>query len=983
VAEPATTDSVAVLGPLQVAIGGAGARLRPAQRRVLAILLLDPGVLLDRETLVDRMWGAEAPMTAATALAVHLSGVRRAAPGLLVSDGARHAVDLDGFRFDRAAFEQLAARARTEEQAGHWDRALRAASGGLAMWRGDPYEELRGDGFAAATVTRVEAAREELADLRIRALLALGRAPDAVLELRSMLARQPFREPLWEQLMLALHRSGRQSEALRVFQEARRVLAEELGIEPGVALRRLEERIVFGDEEIGESGGARDEGSLPQVLTSFVGREDDLGAVTALLEAGRLVTIVGGPGIGKTRLAIEAGHAAVGGSPGRAWFVPLADARSPLDVIDSIAGAAGVRSQTLSLPELAERIADRDALLVLDNCEHQLDSCGDLARQVLARAGRLRILATSRKALGVPGEEAWSLSPLPAPSSAERRIGPGAALASPAVRLFVDRARGADRTFRLTAESAPLVAALCRRADGIPLALELAAAWVPALGVADIAPMLGGDDLDVPGNADPGGDRPDRHRSLDAAIAWSTALLAPGDRDLFHALAVFRGPFALNDVVAICSVDGDRRRVAAAVRRLVAASLLVADRRVDGSVRYRMLVPVHEFAMDRLRRAPDWLNARDRFVAHYLAKTAQPAAGAVRGSVDLAAIDDDLDNLREAFELGLAVGRADDVARALVPLDTYFHNRYLAREQRGWLVRALPQVRDPAIRAGALLSAAFAAQMTNRLDEALERLEAALAAFRDLGDTDGTASCLVAFAGLHSNRGEWSAGAAAARAGRELLATGDDPSRLGVALHYLGTNLAYSGEVSAGMAELAGAAEQFRRADDPGRASQSLSTLAYIGVHTGDETVARRSALQSVELARRSGLAVRIVRALSAVAAVEARWGDVAEARSRLVEVDDLLEAQANEAIFELLFPAGFLLARLGTWRLLVDVVRGAEAAIAATGQGYPVPWRATAGAWLEASGSASAGPDRRAQTGAVRSVEALRRDLRELLDAG
>ncbi|HEX5589289.1 MAG TPA: BTAD domain-containing putative transcriptional regulator [Candidatus Limnocylindrales bacterium] len=979
---------------MELVVDGTAVALRPAQRRLLSILLLDPGGTLDRDALLDRMWGEAVPPTGSVALGVHLSGIRRAAPGLVVTASSGYRADVSEYQLDRSVFEHLAARAAAEAEDRAWDRTLRTASRGLALWRGTPYEALRDDDYATPKIARLVAIREELVDLRVRALLEIDRTGDAIVELEELVRQHPLRESLWELLILAMYRAGRQAEALRAFQEVRGILAVELGVEPGARLRRLEGRIVAGDETLGEATPNAAASNLPVVLTSFVGREDDLRGVARLLATHRLVTIVGGPGLGKTRLAIEAGHAELPDRRDGAWFVRLADARSTGDVIGAIAGAVGIRSQTMSFTALADRLAGRESLLILDNCEHLAGACAEFCRAVLARRGSIRILATSRRAVGLPDEAVWRLGPLGVPPDRDRGLDAGSALASPAIRLFVDRARAADRGYRLTDASAPVVATLCRRADGIPLALELAAAWVPALGPADIEPMLSGDQGPADAGRRTGG--PGHHRSLDAAIEWSLALLAPEDRDLLHAAAVFRGAFALDDVIAVCSVADERRRVAASIRRLVEASLLVADRRVDGSVRYRMLVPIRAFARERLEQHPMWAGIRDRFMDHFLGKAWGPGSDLFRAVVDLASIDDDLDNLREAFHLALATGRADDVVRAIVPLDGYFLNRYLAREEREWLARALPGVRDAATRAHGLLSAALAAQATNELDEALRLLDAALGDFRILDDPVGVARCLLSLAGLHSNRGEWEAGLAAAREGRALATSLDNPSSLGVASHYIATNLAYAGRIDEGLAELEIAAGHFRRSGELGRVSHCLSTYAFVATHAGDEMLARRTAGEAVDLARRSGSEVRVVRALAAAAGVEGRWGDDAEAARLLAEVDDRMQAEANEAIFELLFPAGFLLRRRRRWDALADLVRAAEAAIAATGQGYPAPWRATAAEWIRDATKGQAdewgdAPRRKEGRGrgtaegalgrrqAPRSVAAVRRDIRAL----
>jgi predicted ATPase/DNA-binding SARP family transcriptional activator len=967
VAQRSNGGSVSVLGPLRVEADGVPVALRPAQRRLLAILLLNPEVALDRDTLTDRMWGDAAPATAASAIQVHLSGIRKRAPGLLTSADGGYRVDLQGWSFDRTTFERLVAEAMDERRDGRWERALRTTERAAALWRGTPYEELADDDFAVADRARLMASAEELGELRAEALMAMGRFREAVLELEDAVQRHPLREPLWEQLMLARYRSGRQAEALGAFQEVRRVLDAELGVEPGARLRELEERIAWGDESLGEPMPSAPT-NLPRVPTSFVGREDDLRAVADLLATQRVVTLVGGPGIGKSRLAIEAGHAALASHPDGVWLTSLVEARTEIDVAVAIARAVGITAQSVGLSDLASHLDGRRMLLVLDNCEHLIGPGAKVARGLSSTS--VRILATSRRALGVRGEAVWQVGPLPPPVEGGED---GAALrGSAAVRLFVDRARAADRGYRLTPESAPLVSALCRRADGIPLALELAAAWIPWLGLTDIEEMLTGDEAPRRG----GRGRPEHHRSLRAAIEWSLALLPPGDRRLFLAASIFKGTFDLGDVVAVCTARANRRVIGAAIARLVDASLLVARHRPDGTLRYHTLVPIREFAHE-LRGAEEAEDVvRQRFVTHYLGKSRGQQRDPFGEVAALERVDDDLDNLREAFELGIALGRADEVARALVPLDMYWRNRYLGAEGRRWCARVLPFVTDPDARAGVLASAAVQAQVTNDLDEALRLFRDAVAAYEQLDDPIGLGRSLLALAGLHCNRGEWRAGLAAARKGRRLALSAGNESAIAVATHWIGKNLSSAGDVDRGLQALVEAARLAERTGEASRASHYASTVAFVAVLSGNEAVARGWSDAGIALARSAGSVVRLARALGASAMLEARWGDPALARDRLVEVDGMLaHHEGNEHLFEFLFPAAVLLHRCQRWPLLAEVVDAVEAEIARTPQGYGEPWRGAAAAWKEEAGAAlgaSAEP---------RSLDAVTADVRRFLE--
>jgi predicted ATPase/DNA-binding SARP family transcriptional activator len=952
-------QSLSVLGPLAVVTERGPAKLRPAQRRLLSILLLEPDGQLERDVLLDRMWGEATPATATASLHVHVSGLRRSVPRLIETTASGYRVDMDGRRYDRAEFDELAERAGRHAREGDWPAVLDTASQALERWRGAPFDELRNDEFAAPEINRLTERWLDLLELHVRALLAGGRADQAIERLNELVLRHPLREPLWELLMLALYRSGRQAEALRTFQEARRVLAEELDVEPGQALRHLEERILLSDPELGEPERAPRADNLPSTPTSFVGREDDLRQLTGLLSRERLVTIVGGPGLGKTRLAIETGHALVDRHPGGVWFVSLADARNRLEVIGAILSATAVPDHASSLDDLAKRLAHRPAVLILDNCEHQREICGEFCELVLSAGGELRLLATSRQALGVDGERVWLIDPLPPPEPPDDAAGvPAPASASPAVRMFLDRARAVDRTFRLAPEVVPSVAELCRRAGGIPLVLELAARWVHALGLDDIAEMLSSE----PPGAEAG--EPGHHRSLTAAIEWSMALLPPEDRRLFVASAIFNGRFALDDVRAVCAPDHEPRRLARAVARLAEASLIVVERQPDGAALYRMLVPIRELAREQLLASADWEAASDRFVAHYLQKDYRRSEDPFRAVVDLRGVDTDLDNLRDAFALGLSRGQADDVARALAPLGGYFMNRYLAWEGRSWVTRALEQVSDPLARAYALRSLGSYAQLTDDLDESLQIFGEALIAFEQVGDETGTSRCLLSLAALRVRRGEWPAAIQTAAQARQLISGSENISGLGLAAYYLGESLAYSGNTVQGVTELRAAATLWRRAGELGTASTALSTLTKVAVLTGREQLAQRTAPQALALARRSESPFRQVRSLAASAMLEARWGDPDRGRGMLLEGHVLIGQSEHDLVFEFLFPAAMLLHRLGRWSLMSDVVHAAENLLSELGYGYPQPWQEAVATWKR---------DAQARTGAPGSRDARR----------
>ncbi len=403
-------------------------------------------------------------------------------------------------------------------------------------------------------------AEEELAELR----LAMGEHTGLVGELEAAVAGEPLRERRWAQLMLAYYRSGRQADALRAFSRLRSTLAEELGISPSAELAALEQKVLLQSPELdgqplvpsapvvspARGGGA---GLPPRPANSFIGRTGDVTEVAKLLDERRLVTLAGAGGCGKTRLAQEVAAAISGRFPGGAHYVALAHLARPGLVPLAVAEALGVRPQSgrPSAQVVAEVVGHPETLAVLDNCEHVIEAVAELVEELLGNAPGLRLLATSREPLRIAGETVWQVPSLGVPgpdaSAAERR---GCA----AVELFVERALSARPGLSLDDGAVTTIAELARRLDGMPLAIELAAARVAVLdlgsildGLSDRFTLLGGGSRTAP----------PRHRTLRAAVEWSYDLLSTREKDLFCKLSVFPGNFSLQAALAVAG--GERR----------------------------------------------------------------------------------------------------------------------------------------------------------------------------------------------------------------------------------------------------------------------------------------------------------------------------------------------------------------------------------------------------------------------------------------
>ncbi|HEX8133881.1 MAG TPA: BTAD domain-containing putative transcriptional regulator, partial [Actinomycetes bacterium] len=492
-----------ILGPLEVLDGATPVAVSGAKERaLLADLLVHAGRVVAADRLIEDLWGEWPPGNPANTLQGRVWALRRAlgpAAARLTTRPPGYRLDIDPELVDAARFERLAADA--DRVADHDPaRALGLLAEALGLWRGSALAEFADQPWAQAEAARLEELRLAAVELRTKLRLAAGRHGELVGELEALVAAHPLRERLRGQLMLALYRSGRQADALGVYRETRALLAEELGVDPSPELQRLHQAILTQDAALEAAPDRRrpPPHNLPERLTSFVGRDVELREVGKLLQAHRLVTVTGPGGAGKTSLAVELARKVAGGWPDGVWLVELAALRDP-------GLLPGVMTATLGLgeepgepghppPAPAERLVefahDKHLLLVLDSCEHLAAACAAVAERLLRAAPGVKVLATSREVLGVAGEARWPVPPLAAPGPEEIGGPPEALARFDAVRLFAERAALADPGFRLDAESGPAVAELCRRLDGMPLAIELAAARVGALPAGELLERL-------------------------------------------------------------------------------------------------------------------------------------------------------------------------------------------------------------------------------------------------------------------------------------------------------------------------------------------------------------------------------------------------------------------------------------------------------------------------------------------------------------
>ncbi|MFJ4516527.1 BTAD domain-containing putative transcriptional regulator [Streptomyces sp. NPDC088816] len=655
---------IGMLGPLEVRtddgllVDVPGARLRA----LLVALALRPGHVVPRTALIDWVWGEHPPADATNALQRLVSRLRKALPGQVVegqTDGYRLPVEPDSV--DAVRFERLvvAGQARTEDVS----RRVPPLREALELWRGEALQDIGLHDSAAfdAAVVRLEGLRLTATEERIDAEVALGYGAEMVTELTDLVAAHPVRERLVAALMRALVAAGRDSEALLVYQRAREALADTLGVDPSPELSALHLALLRG--ELGQRETSR-KTNLRAELTSFVGRDADVAAVRALMAGHRLTTVIGPGGSGKTRLATETARTLLGELPDGTWLVELAAIGADGDVAQSALAGLGLRDALLGEApdtELTDRliaaVREREALLILDNCEHVIESAAVFAHRVLGECRRLRILATSREPLGITGEALWLVEPLALPRA---DAGPDEIESSPAVRLLRDRAGAVRRD--PADDSLATTVRVCRALDGMPLAIELAAARLRTMSIEQLANRLddrfrlltSGSRTALP-----------RHKTLRAVVDWSWELLTEAERMVLRRLSVFSGGASLEAAEQVCAGDAvERHQVLDLLTALTEKSLLVITED-DGAPRYRMLGTIKEYAGQRLADTGETDRARQAHLACFteLAETAEPHLRRAEQLEWLARLGAEHDNIGSAMRGALAAGEAQAAMR--------------------------------------------------------------------------------------------------------------------------------------------------------------------------------------------------------------------------------------------------------------------------------------------------------------------------------
>ncbi len=906
-----------VLGAIDVlADSGSVVPTSARQRDLLALLLLDVNIAVSSDRLVDRLWQGEPPATAMSALQVYIAKLRTIIDGCptahitTVSGGYRF--DVDESTIDSCEFEQLAHRGRSALVAGSARTAAETLGPAMELWRGDAFADVRHLEGARIEVTRLEELRCQTFGTLIDAELALGHHLEMIPELERLVEEDPLRERRWAQLMLALYRGGRQSDALRAYRRVSEILGEELGIEPGPDLYNLEERILLHDPSLTlVVDDMEPRTNLERAVSSFVGRRRELERLIELVGTRPLVTLTGPGGAGKTRLAGEIGDRVMSSYADGVWFVDLSSIRDEGQVPYAIAETLGIVEQPdLPIEEVVARyLRHRSLLLIIDNCEHLLESTAGLVRSLLMACPLLTILATSRERLGVEGETTWTVPPLTFPAHGSDILGGGE---HEAVDLFVERARLLDPGFELSTENEVQVAAICRRLDGLPLAIELAAARVDVLGLGDMERRLSENFSLLERRSR---FQPMRHATLSAAVQWSYDLLDDDERTLFERLSVLTGRFLLDDVEVVCS-DGrlPATRTFDVLTHLVDKSLVVAHTSTGLVTRYSMLETLRAFAADALTESGEADEVAERHAGRFLA-LAEEAEPELRGAHQqewLDRLDADHDNLRLAFDRLLETGHVEDALSMGTALQWFWKMHDNVAEGTSRLELALASDGDvsPVVRSGALKAAAVL-KSARDVEAAYTMLEESRGIAASAGDALGHGLALGWMGLLDRMRGQFDESLGHLTEALRLIEGTGESWAVAFVVGHLGVLARERGVLGEAVEYHERAIALAGEAGNPQEVAWNVAGLGIIHLYDGEYERAIALLEDSYEVERDIGFDFETATVLIVMAIAKARVGSPDEASSLL--------AQAHQRA-----------RRLGSARLL-DAVYRARATLASS----------------------------------------------------
>ncbi len=737
---------VRLFGQLEAVQDGVAVPVRGAkQRALLALLALQRGKPVSADRLIDHLWGDGEAGNPANALQAQIGQLRRSlGPAAIVTSEAGYALDIGPDDVDVVRFEQLVAAGRRLVEKGEASLASAAFGEALALRQGEPLAEFAYAGFADVERAHLDELTLVAIEARAGADLELGLHGDLVGALEALCREHPLRERLWELLILALYRAGRQAEALRAYTEARDRLVDELGIEPGPALRELQARVLAQDPALTPPGPARlraagpaATGNLRAQLSSFIGRDAELEQLCEAVRSHRLVTLIGPGGAGKTRLAVEAAGVLREEHRDRAWLIELAGVAEPGGVVPAAAVALGAGASAVAGREpagstvelIVRHLAGRSVVVVIDNCEHVIAQAAALADALMGSLPALRLITTSREPLGVPGEILVAVGGLAPPA---------------AVELLVQRARAVRPGFTADDRTRPVIEEICRRPDGLPLAVELAAARLRALTLATVAQRLedrfrlltGGARTALP-----------RQQSLRAVVDWSYDLLFEDERRLFTRLAAFTGGCDLAAAEAICADDQVRAgEILDVLSRLVDKSVVTGPG-AGGEARFSQLQTLWQYGRDRLDESGeiDAMCARHGAYYRQMAEEAHEGLRGATGPMWRERLTSELGNLRALLERCRAAGQRGYVLFSLLRLAALRGRQGDDAAADGLYEEAIACSFDPSVSADAMVGQAAVARRLGDLARARALLDAAGSYYRN---SDLPAGQIAVLAGL-------------------------------------------------------------------------------------------------------------------------------------------------------------------------------------------------------------------------------------------
>ncbi|HTK45711.1 MAG TPA: BTAD domain-containing putative transcriptional regulator [Patescibacteria group bacterium] len=919
-----------VLGPVEarrddvaLPLGG------PRQRTLLALLLLESGRPVTVDRLIHELWAGEPGNGAETTLRSYVSRLRTAlgAASAIRATAAGYALDAAPELVDARRFETLVREADAALSRRNPRRARELLADALLLWRGRPYGDMATEGALRVEAERLEELRQHAAERRVEADLELGLAGELLDELEAAVRQHPFRERLWHHLMLALYRAGRQADALAAYHRARAALDEQLGIEPGPELQALETAILRHDvppPPAKAAGLGRQ--SMPAPASRFVGRERELAELDGQIQAHRLVTLTGVGGVGKTRLALEVARRAGQRFAEGAAFVDLAPIADPELVVRQVAATLGVREQgEEDITDLVSAsLRGTEMLLVIDNCEHVRGATAQLVDRLLKEAAAVQVLATSREPLGLDGEVDVAVQPLAVAGAA---AGPPAE----AIVLFLDRASAARPGLGGDERTLAVATRICTDLEGLPLAIELAAARAKSLTLDDIAARL--DDrfrflvswrrLTAA-----------RHRTLREAMDWSYELLTDAERSVLRRMSIFAGGFSLDAVAVVCAV-GDEDGALLVVDRLVDASLVISDE-APGETRYRLLETVRQYAGRRAAEAGEDEGLRSAHAAWCL-ELAEAAAGELSGERQgswFVRLEAEHNNLRAALANLDASGDTRQLLRLAIALTRFWYVRGYLSEGRMWLERALDAdaEREPTLRRRALTAVASLALLQGDYPVATRFAEQSLDVARATGETRFEANALSNLGAIVLAGGDVPRAATlledAVRVGR----TAGDERILALAVNNLGDLELTRGEYERARPLFEESLGLLRARGDTANVARALFNLGACELQLGGDEMAEAYFKEGLGLARDAGDQEDLAWLLEGLAALAASRGRGERAGMILGAASALLEAMgADYKPFERRLREGTeqaTVALLGEAALAAAITRGRELAL-------------------------------------------------------